>query len=140
MCSAGKVVSSVAAALFLSLACPRLVLGLSSFVLVVLLLSLQCQCDALVMSYVCPHVSTYSLCCLCNDLLPMEGFQYDFQRFTGRVPLVLIKSFYYIIVGHNFMSLTPVLHKTIVFRYQKLRKDIGPSLPCHVPYFSSNGT
>ena len=43
----GKIVLSVGAALRNSVFCPRLVLGLSSFVL---LLALQWLCDALVMS------------------------------------------------------------------------------------------
>ena len=46
----GKVVLPVGAALHKSFFCPRLVLGLSSFVLFVFLLSLQCHWDALVMS------------------------------------------------------------------------------------------
>ena len=46
----GKVVLSVCAALRESFFCPRVVLGLSSFVLSVFLLSLQCCRDALVMS------------------------------------------------------------------------------------------
>ena len=46
----GKVVLSVGAALRESFFCPRVVPGLSSFVLSVFLLSLQCCRDALVMS------------------------------------------------------------------------------------------
>ena len=56
------------------------VLGLSSFVLFVFLLSSQCLCDALVMSQARPQVSTYSLCCLCKDLFQAEGVSKDYKR------------------------------------------------------------
>ena len=75
----GKVVLSVGAALCKSFFCPRLVLGLSSFVLFVFLLSLQCLCNALVMSQACPQVSIYSFCCLCQDLFSSRRLQ---QRLT----------------------------------------------------------
>ena len=69
----GKVVLSVGAALRNSVFCPRLVLGLSSFVL---LLSLQWLCDALVMS----SSLSILLCCLCQDLFQAEGFSKDLAK------------------------------------------------------------
>ena len=79
-CLICKIVLSVGAALCKSFFGPRLVLGFSSFVLFVFLLSLQCLCIALDMSQACPQVSTYSFCCLCQYLFQAVGFSKDLQR------------------------------------------------------------
>ena len=113
----GKIVLSVGAALRKSFSCPRLVLGLSSFVLFVFLLSLQCLCDALVMSQACPQVSTYSLCCLCQDLFQAEGFSKDLQRKSERPNTFLNMSFSLIAKRKTFESQYPVLCKTIFTIY-----------------------
>ena len=116
-CPRGKIVLSVGAALRKSFSCPRLVLGLSSFVLFVFLLSLQCLCDALVMSQACPQVSTYSLCCLCQDLFQAEGFSKDLQRKSERPNTFLNMSFSLIAKRKTFESQYPVLCKTIFTIY-----------------------
>ena len=92
-----------------SFSCPWLVQGLSSFALFVFLLSLQCLCDALVMSQACPQVSTYSLCCLCKDLFQAEGFSKDLQRKSERLNTFLNMSFSLIAIGKTFESQNPVL-------------------------------
>ena len=113
----GKVVLSVGAALRKSFFCPRLVLGLSSFVLFVFLLSLQCLCITLVMSQACPQVSTYSLCCLCQYLFQAEGFSKDLQRKSERQYTFLNMSFSLIANRQTFESQYLVLCKTICTIY-----------------------
>ena len=113
----GKVVLSVGAALCKSFFCPRLVLGLSSLVLFVFLLSLQCLCITLVMSQVCPQVSTYSLCCLCQYLFQAEGFSKDLQRKSERQFTFLNMSFSLIANRQTFESQYLVLCKTICTIY-----------------------
>ena len=84
----GKVVLSVGAALRMSFFCPRLVLGLSSFVLFVFLLSLQCLCDAPVMSQACPQVSKYSFCCLNHYLFSSRRLQQRLTKETRKTKLI----------------------------------------------------
>ena len=56
------------------------------------------------------------------------------QRCTKRVPLLLIKSFYYISVWQNFMSLPPVLHKTKCSDIEGSERTLGRLY--YVLYFS----
>ena len=122
----GKIVLSVGAALRNSYSCPRLALGLSSFVLFVFLLSLQCLCDALVMSQACPQVSTYSLCCLCQDFFQAEGFSKDLQRKSERLNTFLNMSFSLIAIGKTFETQNSVLCAVIFKIYWGTERTVGP--------------
>ena len=112
-CFYGKVVLYVGAALRKSFSCPRLVLGLSSFVLFVFLCSLQCPCNALIMSQACPQVSTYSSC----GLFKTEGSIKDLKRKSER-PIIFFNMSFSVIANRNtFESQYPVLGKIIFTFY-----------------------
>ena len=115
----GKIVLSVGGARRKSFYCPRLVLGLSSFVLfVVFTMSLCCAVSLSLspMSQAYPQVLTYSLGCLCQELFQTEGFGKDLQRKSERPNTFLNVSFSSIADG-KIESQHPVLCKYIFTIY-----------------------